>query len=77
MSEKLSLKSMKRNWAIYPVTAIKEEENNLDKAMQWLIDNIDDTMRPKKIVKYGWSKKSNVNDFYVWYLIFYRSVHLG
>lgn len=44
---------MKRNWAIYPVTAIKEEENNLDKAMQWLIDNIDDTMRPKKIVKYG------------------------
>lgn len=53
MSEKLSLKSMKRNWAIYPVTAIKEEENNLDKAMQWLIDNIDDTMRPKKIVKYG------------------------
>ena len=47
---------MKRNWAIFPVCAIKEQGNNLNSAMEWLIENIDDVDHPKKTIKmwYGW-----------------------
>ena len=41
ISEKLGTAKLKRNWAIYPVTAIREqEESGLPAAMQWLIENI-------------------------------------
>ena len=53
LCNKLELNSMKRNWAIFPVCAIKEEGNNLDAAMQWLINNIDDVEHPKKNIKVG------------------------
>ena len=33
LTEKLGLNSMKRNWAIFPVCAIKEQGHNLDAAM--------------------------------------------
>jgi len=33
---------LQRNWAIYPVTAIKDHESSgLVPAMEWLVDNID------------------------------------
>ena len=35
--EKLGIKDLKRNWAIFPVTAIKEQKNGLEQAMTWLI----------------------------------------
>lgn len=48
VSEKLSLNKLGRNWAIYPVTAIKEQkESGLPAAMEWLIDNIQHTEGPK------------------------------
>lgn len=50
---KLGLNELKRNWAIFPVCAIKEQGNNLDEAMKWLIDNVDDVEHPKKTVKVG------------------------
>lgn len=38
LSIKLGVHSMKRNWAIYPVTAIKDHQNSgLVQAMEWLI----------------------------------------
>jgi 50S ribosomal subunit-associated GTPase HflX len=41
LSDKLGVHSMKRNWAIYPVTAIKDHQSSgLLPAMEWLIDNI-------------------------------------
>ena len=48
---KLQLNEMKRNWAIFPVCAIKEEGSNLAPAMEWLINNIDDVFHPKKTIK--------------------------
>lgn len=53
ISEKLQLQGLKRNWAIYPVCAIKEEGNNLGAAMEWLIQNIDDIKNPKKVIQMG------------------------
>jgi hypothetical protein len=38
LSVKLGVHSMKRNWAIYPVTAIKDHQSSgLVQAMEWLI----------------------------------------
>ena len=53
ISQKLQLQGLKRNWAIYPVCAIKEEGNNLGAAMEWLIQNIDDINNPKKVIEMG------------------------
>ena len=53
LTEKLGLNEMKRNWAIFPVCAIKDEGHNLDAAMEWMISNINDISHPKKVVKIG------------------------
>ena len=52
---------MKRNWAVFPVCAIKDDSKNLAAAMQWLIDNIDDVKNPKKIVHVGVNLNTNSN----------------
>lgn len=44
---------MKRNWAVFPVCAIKDDSKNLGAAMEWLIDNIDDVKNPKKVINMG------------------------
>lgn len=45
---------MKRNWAIYPVTAIKDHEGSgLVSAMEWLIDNINHVDGPKVKIEVG------------------------
>lgn len=45
---------MKRNWAIYPVTAIKDHENSgLVPAMEWLIDNVNHVEGPKVKIEVG------------------------
>lgn len=54
MRQKLAINDLKRNWAIYPVTAIKEHsESGLAQAMEWLIHNIDDTEYPKVKINVG------------------------
>ncbi len=53
ISNKLDLNNMKRNWAVYPVCSIKDEGSNLEAAMEWLIDNIDDVKNPKKVINMG------------------------
>jgi hypothetical protein len=48
------LTQIKRNWAIYPVTAIKEHgESGLPAAMEWLIDNIENLEFPKVKIEVG------------------------
>ena len=38
LREKLSISGMKRNWAIYPITATRDhKESGLPEAMEWLI----------------------------------------
>ena len=52
--EKLKIKQFKRNWAIYPITAIKDQaESGLPLAMEWLIDNIENTQFPVTKVEVG------------------------
>lgn len=58
ISNKLMLNGMKRNWAVYPVCAIKDESHNLPAAMEWLINNIDDIKNPKKVINMGLSMKT-------------------
>ncbi len=54
LSEKLALQGLKRNWAIYPVTAIKDHENSgLVAAMEWLIDNVNHLEGPKVKIEVG------------------------
>ena len=54
ISQKLGISQMKRNWAIYPITAVKEQkESGLPAAMEWLISNIEDTEHPKVKVQVG------------------------
>lgn len=55
LQEKLGLSELKRNWAIYPVCAIKTQDKNLAAAMEWLITNINDVSHPKKVVQIGGS----------------------
>lgn len=61
ISEKLALGNIKRNWAVYPVCAIKQEANNLDKAMEWLINNINDIKNPKKVIDMGKIRTNSLN----------------
>jgi small GTP-binding protein len=56
ISTALRLNEMKRNWAVFPVCAIKDDANSLAAAMEWLIDNIDDVANPKKVIKMGFGK---------------------
>lgn len=51
--EKLGLKKLKRNWAIFPVTAIKESNNGLHEAMEWLVININHLQHFTKKVSVG------------------------
>lgn len=51
--EKLDLKELKRNWAIFPITAIKETSNGLPEAMEWLVMNIDHVKHFTKKVNIG------------------------
>ena len=45
---------MKRNWAIYPITATREhKDSGLPEAMEWLIDNIEHTSYPKVKINVG------------------------
>ena len=54
MSQRLKLAEIKRNWAIYPVTAVKEhEQSGLPPAMEWLIDNIENLEFPKVKIEVG------------------------
>jgi len=47
---------MKRNWAVFPVCAIKDEGHKLAAAMEWMMSNIDDIKHPKKVINMGLSK---------------------
>ena len=52
--QKLDIKKFNRNWAIYPVTAIKDQaDSGLPVAMEWLIDNIQSTQYPVVKVQVG------------------------
>jgi hypothetical protein len=42
---------MNRNWALYPVTAIKKEHSGLQEAFEWLANNIDKSFAPVKTVE--------------------------
>lgn len=54
LSVKLGVQELHRNWAIYPVTAIKEHDTSgLIPAMEWLIENIDHTEHPKVTLNVG------------------------
>jgi ADP-ribosylation factor 1/2 len=54
LRQKLEISELKRNWAIYPITAIKEHaESGLPAAMEWLIENIEHTHYPKVTVEVG------------------------
>lgn len=46
LSQQLGVMQFKRNWAIFPTTAVNERNSGLEEAMQWLIDNIDHTEKP-------------------------------
>lgn len=55
MSERLGVHKLQRNWAIYPVTAIKDHETSgLVPAMEWLVDNIDLLDGPRVKIQVGW-----------------------
>lgn len=54
LSERLGVHQLKRNWAIYPVTAIKDHEGSgLVSAMEWLINNINHVEGPKVKIEVG------------------------
>jgi hypothetical protein len=54
LSEKLDVQGLKRNWAIYPVTAIKDHESSgLVPAMEWLIENVNQVEGPKVKIEVG------------------------
>jgi GTPase SAR1 family protein len=39
-TEMMDLNKLTRNWAIYPITAIKKDNNGLNEAFEWLVQNI-------------------------------------
>jgi hypothetical protein len=51
--EKMALREMKRNWAIFPVTAIKEKNSGLTEALEWLVDNIEHIAHFTKKINVG------------------------
>lgn len=54
MSDRLGVHKLQRNWAIYPVTAIKDHETSgLVPAMEWLVDNIDLLDGPRVKIQVG------------------------
>ncbi len=51
--EKMELREMKRNWAIFPVTAIKENNSGLAEALEWLVNNIEHVAHYTKKINVG------------------------
>ena len=51
--ENLGLRELKRNWAIFPVTAIKEKDSGLGEALEWLVMNIDHVSHFTKKINVG------------------------
>ena len=54
LTERLGMRSMKRNWAVYPVTAVRPlSESGLGEAMEWLVNNIAEPLQPKVRINVG------------------------